>query len=76
MFDNTKPYKGFIRDWQRQTLKDGRYIIWGTFDGHPWFHNSHGHTSIITFHDTATGDVETLNSRYTLIGPENDPGHN
>ena len=29
---------------------------------------AYGHTSLVLAHDVETGEVETLNSRYTLVG--------
>lgn len=79
-----KPHRGKITDWWRaeidlelhrkhfpgEDLGPGYYIR-GTFVGHPifgWSPNSY--TSWIVKHDEVTGEVETRNSRYTLVGPE------
>lgn len=67
-----KPHKGSIKDWSklRCTDKGLGYIILGEFVDHPEFAGAKdGHTSYVVAHDEATGEIETRNSRYTLIGP-------
>lgn len=63
-----KPHKGKLVGWHRHECEDTRYIIRGYFDGHPQFHGMYGHTSEVLCHDEATGEIETRNSRYTLVG--------
>lgn len=67
-----KIHKGRITDWYKYEVGDHGlgYMIQGTFVDHPWFGGEHGHTSYVITHDEATGEIETRNSRYTLIGPE------
>lgn len=65
-----KPHNGALKDWYKyETDSKGGYIIRGTFVGHPYFDGEPGHTSLVLSHNEETGDIETRNSRYTLIGP-------
>ena len=69
--DETKPHKGSLRDWWMLPCGDEHglgYIICGTFVDHPWFAGRTGHTSYVVAYDERTGEIETRNSRYTLIG--------
>lgn len=74
-----KPHKGEIHRWFKHAHKDAGglgYIVRGTVYNHPEFGNTSGgffHTSWIVSHDSATGEIETANSRYTLVGPETEP---
>ena len=66
-----KPHKGTLGQWKKvQVVPPNEehlgYYITGVFLGHPQFNLRHGYTSMIVKHDEATGEVETLNSRYTL----------
>ena len=67
-----KPHKGRIEKWTKLpcTSRGLGYIVCGHFVDHDRFAGKDGHTSAIIAHDSATGEIETLNSRYTLIGPE------
>lgn len=78
-----KPHKGEITNWFKQFYPrpviggefEGTlgYLIRGTFMDHPQFgHTPFGHTSMVVKHDEETGEIETLNSRYTLVGPDAD----
>lgn len=65
-----KPHKGRIENWQKtqHPLAGGLgYIIEGRFLDHPEFALMNGHTSYIVKHDETTGEIETRNSRYTLV---------
>lgn len=64
-----KPHLGAIENWGKAECKSGLgYYIVGLFVNHPQFEGSVGHTSYIIAHE---GDeIETRNSRYTLIGEE------
>ncbi len=69
-----KPHKGHIKNWFKETWGcEGYglgYMIRGEFVDHPEFAGAkNGHTSYVVAHDDL-GNVETRNSRYTLIGPE------
>lgn len=70
-----KPHKGSLKNWFKEDwgcagLGLG-YMIRGEFVDHPEFAGcKNGHTSYVVAHDEATGEVETKNSRYTLVGPE------
>lgn len=70
--DTTKPHKGKISNWaKRETISQkglGYYII-GKFVDHPDFAGDFGHTSYVVAHDEVTGEIETRNSRYTLVDP-------
>lgn len=66
-----KQHKGSIKDWTKIPCSLGLgYLIVGTFVDHPWFAGKPGNTSYVVKHDDATGEIETKNSRYTLIGAE------
>lgn len=70
-----KPHKGRIADWRRSPAfsRDGLgYVIEGVFLDHPdrmthFDPGGQGHTSVVLAHDEATGEIETKNSRYTLV---------
>lgn len=72
-----KEHKGRIADWtkyngiERETGKRG-YAIIGRFLDHPYLGKNGGlsQTSPVVAHDEATGEIETRNSRYTLVGSE------
>jgi hypothetical protein len=61
-----KPHLGSIRDWTIREYGDNK-MAWGTFVDHPDFAGHYGHTSYIVKHDKDTGEIETSNSRYTLV---------
>ena len=66
-----KPYKGRITDWCKLPSRFGiGYFIYGRFLEHPDFGEKETNTSWVEKHDPITGEIETRNSRYTLIGPE------
>lgn len=67
-----KPFHGRIKDWARLRSTDRGlgYLIIGEFLDHPKFAGKQGHTSYIVKHDEETGEIETRNSRYLLVGPE------
>lgn len=70
---NNKPHKGTMSSWRRYRVEGCAglgYIIMGKFDTHERFAGMRGHTSCVMSHDLDTGEIETLNSRYTLVGPE------
>ncbi len=78
-----KPHKGKILNWRKVPFDAAAvsaaydedvglgYVVWGdaiehpVYNGAPWFR-----TSWVMFHDELTGEIETRNSRYTLVGPE------
>jgi len=65
-----KPYKGRITNWekvQHSGAKGLGYIITGVYVDHPSFRGETGYTSYVTKHDEKTGEIETKNSRYTLV---------
>lgn len=69
-----KPHKGSLRLW-RKHVPSGNfksfglgYIICGVFVDHPDFAGETGHTSWVVKHEG--NEVETINSRYTLVGEE------
>lgn len=69
-----KPHKGIL--WDAYPIYIGNdYVYGGRFDGHPKFHGRRGHTSMIVYeyphHRDQPFEVETLNSRYTIILNEN-----
>jgi len=69
-----KPYKGSIKDWyvfypSPEWKPQGLgYLIMGTFVDHGQYAGCSGSTSWVVSHDEGSGEVETLNSRYNLIG--------
>lgn len=66
-----KPHNGPIMNWSKRTCAGGLgYYIWGRILAHPDFDDQVTNTSIVVAHDVATGEIETLNSRYTLVGAE------
>lgn len=82
-----KPHNGQIANWLRayrnsmvhrvdETSEYGvnkGYDIIGLFIDHPDFGTAMGRTSLVLTHDEDTGEIETLNSRYTLLGIEHGP---
>lgn len=67
-----KPHHGRIQNWHKQPCGDHGlgYMIMGTLLDHPTIPVKHTNTSYVVKHDEATGEIETRNSRYRLIGPE------
>lgn len=67
-----KPHYGRIETWYKSYCgpKGLGYFIIGRFLDHPRFALLNGHTSYVVKHDEYTGEIETRNSRYTLVGPE------
>lgn len=75
MGNHPKPHLGRITSWYKTEFGAGGrglgYLICGTFLDHPKFMGmSDVHTSYVISHDTETGEIETKNSRYTLVGAE------
>jgi hypothetical protein len=68
-----KPHMGRIQNWRRVDDAGGLgYVIVGRMLDHERFKGSYNaHTSYVVKHDEKTGEIETRNSRYTLVGPEN-----
>lgn len=65
-----KPHFGRIKDWGEDPLPSlgpRAYRIVGHFLDHPYFRGPDIHTSVVVSHDRATGEIETNNSRYTLV---------
>ena len=70
--DTKKPHLGKITDWQKSEVSAQYglgYQIVGIFVDHPRFAGMRGHTSYVVAHDEETGEIETRNSRYTLVQP-------
>lgn len=63
-----KPHKGRIEHWTKVSYSNGDIVCGRALD-HPAFAGHNIHTSYVLKHDKATGEIETRNSRYTLIGP-------
>lgn len=61
-----KPFKGEIHNWSIRTFVDG-YIITGIPVGHPKFKNWMRTSKVVK---RVGRNVETLNSRYVLVGEE------
>lgn len=70
-----KPCKGEVHNWsaiRHPLFKEGLgYCILGEPHNHPSFHNWI-RTSEVIKHNKETGEIETLNSLYKLIGEENE----
>lgn len=80
-----KPYKGEIANWRKVHYNlpgtsyrrdiygpNLGYLIQGDFQDHPIFRGINalgGTTSLVVKHD-ADGNIETLNTRYKLVGDE------
>lgn len=68
----SNPYKGEIHDWHMIRSGTG-VVVLGRPVGHPEFINWIK-TSLVVRHEIGEGDqpdfIETLNSRYKLVGPE------
>ena len=66
-----KPHKGMISDWFKLPCGLGLgYLIMGHLRDHEDYRGGVGNTSYVVKHDEATGEIETRNSRYTLVGGE------
>lgn len=63
-----KPYKGEIHHWRRVKTSDG-YFITGQPHNHPEFIDWIKTSRVVKF-NAALLEIETLNSRYRLIGKE------
>jgi hypothetical protein len=64
-----KPHKGSIKNWRRLPCHQGiGFYITGIFVDHPQFAELYGHTSWVVKYDPSTGEIETRNSHYTLVG--------
>lgn len=62
-----KPHKGTFHIFAKRNYPDGRYNYTGYFQDHPQFGANFGHISLVVKEE---GDeVETLNSRYTVVRP-------
>lgn len=70
--NDVKPHMGSIAQWRREMLPGHGlgYRICGQSIDHPRWGGCPMYTSYVVKHDEATGEIETRNSRYTLIGPE------
>lgn len=63
-----KPHKGRISQWGiSSNYANSGFFIYGTFLDHPEFRGEAGYTSQIVKYDRITGEIETDNSRYTLV---------
>lgn len=72
-----KPHNGRIASWRHVDVrgKDGELVvtvIYGTFLEHPDWGGGpcEGRTGPVVFFDAKSGEIETRNSRYTLVGSE------
>lgn len=71
--ESGKPHKGSIENWSKVQRGMGLgYYVWGTFLDHPDFGLKTTNTSYVVKHEGA--EIETRNSRYTLVGPALDEG--
>lgn len=63
-----KPHHGRVKDWVKEPCDSGLgYLIVGEFLDHPHFRGPRCHTSYLVAHNSETGEIETKNSRYTLV---------
>jgi hypothetical protein len=67
-----KPHNGELHDWFKMPAGDLGlgFVVFGRSHGHPVWGGGEMRTSYVVAHDEATGEIETRNSRYTLVGPE------
>jgi len=67
-----KPHRGRIEWWSKRPCEGGLgYRILGHFREHPNFSPYiWAWSSFVVKHDEASGEIETANSRYTLVGAE------
>lgn len=65
-----KPHHGDIYGWRKLPYRGltSSYNVAGLFKGHPTYDGKYGFTSLVLSHDEATGEIETKNSCYTLVG--------
>jgi len=81
--EKEKPYNGEIHSWQKIPFDTKKYteiykedaglgyVITGHVLHHPHYSwKSPFHTSLVVSFNEETGEVETRNSRYKVIGPE------
>lgn len=64
-----KPHRGRIAVW-RKVGRDNQTAYEGVFLDHPNLTDFVGHTSAVLKGPDGNGEIETLNSRYALIGAE------
>lgn len=69
---STKPHRGTITGWYRfpDTAEGLGFRIIGKFEQHERLAGMRAKTSVVVKYDEKTGEIETSNSRYTLVGPE------
>lgn len=63
-----KPHLGQLEQWVKVRRGTCPHFYTGIFIGHPYFHGTWGHTSLVLKEDG--NEIETLNSRYTLGKPQ------
>ncbi len=68
--ESLKPHKGRIEKWRKLKYDFGGlgYRIHGTLLDHPSLSGRNATTSLVIKHDQKTGEIETENTRYTLVG--------
>lgn len=67
-----KPHNGTITGWRRVECDRTHGLGWfvkGFNEGHPTKLPATASTSEVVSFDAATGEIETVNSRYRLVGP-------
>lgn len=66
-----KPHHGRIAFWTKAGTAKAYWIVGKMLD-HPNLGRNGGYqrTSLVVKHDKDTGEIETLNSRYTLVGDD------
>ena len=72
-----KPHHGRIKDWSFVgVVGEPGYRVMGWFIDHPVLgkHGGQSVTSNVVAWDSVTGEIETLNSRYTLVKHDEDKG--
>lgn len=67
-----KPFNGTITNWHRVECERTAGLGWfveGWNGDHPTERPATASTSEVVSFDAATGEIETVNSRYRLVGP-------
>jgi hypothetical protein len=70
-----KPHMGRIERWYKLPCTNSGlgYIICGHLIDRDGYRGNEGHTSYVVSRCQACGEIETRNSRYTLVGLEIEP---
>lgn len=72
IFQTEKPFNGTITNWRRVKCQREQGLGWfvtGRNADHPTKAPADITTTEVVSFDAATGEIETVNSRYRLVGP-------